>query len=77
MDILISILWFLQVFFTDVTYTQAEVDQMIIDHDPEITVIQEDEVLTDQIYTDYINEVGETTNIIETAEEPDPEPILE
>ncbi len=77
MEVLIAILWYLQIFFVDVSYTTHEVDNMIIDNQDAIEAVHSDNNLTNQIVNDYNTKCPDgTTNVVETWEE-EPEPILD
>lgn len=53
MEILIAILWYLQVFTLNTTYTFTEFDQAMIQHQPEIITVQSDPQLVGTIINDY------------------------
>ncbi len=53
MEILIAILWYLQIMFVGVTYTVEEVDMMIQVNQPVIQQIQNDEPLLNSILDDF------------------------
>ena len=78
MEILIAILWYLQLLLPGMTYTQTDVMQMLQANQPVIGTIQQDTRLTDQILNDFnTNADAQTKKIIEEWTDPPPEPILD
>ena len=78
MEILIAILWYLQLLLPGMTYTQTEVDSMLQANQPVIGTIQQDTRLTNQIMNDFnTNADTQTKKIIEEWTDPPPEPILD
>ncbi len=53
MEILIAILWYLQIMFVGVTYTVEEVDMMIITNQPVIEQVQNDQQLLNTILDNF------------------------
>ena len=78
MEILIAILWYLQLLLPGLSYTQTDIEQMMIANQPTIDVIQQDPGLTNQIINDFnTNADDQTKRIIEEWTDPPPEPILD
>ncbi len=78
MEILIAILWYLQLLLPGVTYTQTDVEQMLQANQPTIDVVQQDAVLTNQILGDFnTNADSQTKKLIEEWTDPPPKPILD
>jgi len=78
MEILIAILWYLQLLLPGMTYTQTDVDSMLQANQPVIGTIQQDTRLTNQILNDFnTNADTQTKKIIEEWTDPPPEPILD
>ena len=78
MEILIAILWYLQLLLPGMTYTQTDVDRMLQANQPVIGTIQQDTRLTNQILNDFnTNADTQTKKIIEEWTDPPPEPILD
>ena len=78
MDIIIAILWYLQLLLPGVSYTQTDVEQMMIMNQPTLDVIQQDATLTNQIVTDFnANGDSQAKKLIEEWTDPPPQPILD
>ncbi len=52
-EVLIAILWYLQIMFVGVTYTVEEVDMMIITNQPVIEQVQNDQQLLNTILDNF------------------------
>ncbi len=78
MEIIIAILWYLQLLLPGLTYTQTDVENMMIANQPTIDMIQQDPALTNQITNDFnTNADDQAKKIIEEWEDPPPDPILD
>ena len=78
MEIIIAILWYLQLLLPGLSYTQTDIKQMMIANQPTIDVIQQDPGMTNQIINDFnTNADDQTKKIIEEWEDPPPDPILD
>ncbi|OGU41824.1 MAG: hypothetical protein A2X61_01360 [Ignavibacteria bacterium GWB2_35_12] len=78
MEILIAILWYLQLLLPGVTYAQTDVELMLQANQPTIDMIQQDPMMTNQIMDDFnTNADDQTKKIIEEWEDPPPDPILD
>jgi|WetSurMetagenome_2_1015567.scaffolds.fasta_scaffold1481399_1 hypothetical protein len=77
MEIIIAILWYLQLFFVNQTYTVAQVNTMIQQNQPAIQQVMSNPVTQQQavqgLYQVTNNPSG---NIIETWEDDPPEPEI-
>jgi ArsR family metal-binding transcriptional regulator len=78
MEVLIAILWFLQVIFTNSSYTTEQIDMMYIQNQQMIETIQQDQQLTNQIVTDFntANDWRQEGNVVEIYEGEESEPII-
>jgi hypothetical protein len=78
MEILIAILWYLQVIFIGGSYSQAQVNQMIQGNIQSINQVQQNQQLTNQIVNDFNQQAdlnfGEK-GAIDVWEDDKPEPI--
>jgi zona occludens toxin (predicted ATPase) len=75
MEILIAILWYLQVLIVGNTYTTTQFDAMVNANQPQITTIQSDSQLTNDIYNSYMTTTSHDTKIVEPWEDDDTPPI--
>jgi hypothetical protein len=75
MEILIAILWYLQVLIVGGTYTHQEFDTMVNTNQNQIDHIQADQQLTNDIYNAYMTTTPHDTKIVEPWEDDPPEPI--
>jgi hypothetical protein len=78
MEVLVAILWYLQLVFAGQTYTTDQINTMVNDNQQAIESIQSDEDLQNQILDDFNNEFeGTNSGLCEPWEEEeyDPKPI--
>jgi hypothetical protein len=77
MEIIIAILWYLQLFFVNQTYTVSQVNTMIQQNQPAIKQVMQNPYQQQQavkgLYQQTTNPSG---NIIETWEDDPPEPEI-
>jgi cell division protein FtsB len=69
MEILIAILWYLQVLVVGGNYSQADIHQMIQNNVQSINQVQQNQQLTNQIMNDF------EKSAIDVWEDDKPEPI--
>ncbi|OGU13220.1 MAG: hypothetical protein A2X61_05340 [Ignavibacteria bacterium GWB2_35_12] len=78
MEILIAILWYLQLLIPGITYTQSDINNLIQENNKAIHSVKKDVQQTTQIMNDYNNKTNnQWKKIIEEWEDPPPDPILD
>jgi hypothetical protein len=77
MEIIIAILWYLQLFFVNQTYTVSQVNTMIQQNQPAIQQVMSNPVAQQQA-VQGLHQVtnNQSGNIIETWEDDPPEPEI-
>ncbi len=76
MEVIIAILWYLQLLFTGANYTTAQVDELIISNQETINQVQSNEQLVNTVMQSYTEEttIYKENNVVEVWDE-EPEPI--
>jgi len=78
MELIIAILWYMQLLLPGVNYTQTDVQQMINANQKTIQAVQNDPVQSTQILNNFdANASTDTKSIIEEWKDPPPPPILD
>jgi len=75
MDILIAILWYLQLIFTGGTYSESEINALVIQNQSAIEQVQNNAQLMNSIIDSYNNTINNSANVLEQWKDPLPEPI--
>ena len=76
MEILLAVLWYLQLLIPGEMYTPEQIDMMVQQSNLEIDAIQTDPALTNAVIDQYSSEIGDL-NFIQTWEEPEEEPEMD
>ena len=71
MDLLLAIMWFLNLLIPGKTYTKADIDAMALQNQSAIQAVQKDAAQTNQAVSTY----DKTKNIIEPWDDDLPDPI--
>ena len=75
MEIIIAILWYLQLIFIGGSYTEEQINTLVFQNQPAIEAVQSNGELMNQVLDSYQQALTNQSDVLEQWKDPLPEPI--